>query len=364
MSNENKKTRLHAVGVFNIPTAKHYSCRAFPQQLRLFCNYMAEAGFDIVHYGHEHSTVTCQHVTVVSHNELCEAYGDDYEQKQGFFDYQFNDLHKEVSRRCAEEIKSRKSEFDIVLFFWGVGHRQTAEFLPGFILVEPIVCYPQCFAPFRVFCSYSYQTHLYVKQDISASMWDAVIPLSVDPKEFEYKDKKDDYFLYMGRLIESKGVAMAVEATRIAGKKLVVVGPGDLSFCNPGPHVEYLGVVGPDVRKELLSRAKALLVPTQYLEPQGLVVAEAMVSGTPVITTDWGGFAESNRHGKTGYRIRTLDQFLWAIHNIDKISHYDCYEWSKNFWTDVACLRYQEYFHLLQNKHGCDLINSVFEAQW
>lgn len=89
---------------------------------------------------------------------------------------------------------------------------------------------------------------------------------------------------------------------------MVVAGQGHLE---PGhtltdrplsEYVEFVGLVGPERRKSLLAGAKATLTPSIYLEPFCGVHVESMLSGTPVITSDVGAFADNNLHGTTGYR--------------------------------------------------------------
>jgi glycosyltransferase involved in cell wall biosynthesis len=191
-------------------------------------------------------------------------------------------------------------------------------------------------------------------------MWyDVVIPNYFDLAEFEYSDRKDDYFLFLGRIGPGKGIHIAMQIIEAIDGRLIVAGPGKIVGLRAptsrpiSEYVEHVGVVGVEQRKKLLSRAKAVITASTFIEPFCGVQIEAMLSGTPVISTDWGAFTEYNLHGVTGYRCRTFDQFTWAAKNIENISSRSCREWAaSNFSTDRVGLMYEEYFGSLKNLHA------------
>jgi glycosyltransferase involved in cell wall biosynthesis len=350
--------RLHALGIPPTITSKDYSCCAFTNQLRLFCKFMTESGHDVVHYGNEYSEAECsEHVSVLFDKDMKHSYGVQYREKQRFFKHNSNDeVHKKFYKRTFEELQKRKTELDIVLCFWGMGHYELASKLNSdWMVVEPSVSYAQSFAKNRVFASYSIMNVHYAQNKQDPSFWDTVIPHYLDPAEFEYNDKKDDYILFLGRVIPSKGVGLIFDLAKKINKKFLIAGHGDVStfykVSEIPKNVEILGVVNSEQRKNLLKNAKLLIVPTFYNEPFGLVVAEALMSGTPAITTDWGGFVENNRHGLTGFRCRTFGQFINAIENVDNINSKNCRKYAlNNFSIDYAKNRYIDYFEIIKQR--------------
>jgi glycosyltransferase involved in cell wall biosynthesis len=119
---------------------------------------------------------------------------------------------------------------------------------------------------------------------------------------------------------------------------------------------EHVGVVGIEKRGELMSKAKAVFVPTTYLEPFGGVHAEALLCGTPVITTNFGVFTETVVNGENGYRCDTFRDFLAATKAVEKFSvakRKKIRAAAQNrFSTDIVALKYQNYFDRLYDLWG------------
>lgn len=272
--------------------------------------------FHIIHYGIPGAQVDCEHIDIPTAPTDIKG---------------FNEL-------AGAEIRKRASDGDIIVCFFGVDNKLACDMNPRCKIVEPSIGYRAngIFAPYRVFTSYANMHFFYGERGMlmSPSWFDEVIGNPFTISEFEYNDKKEDYFLYFGRVCEEKGVNLAIQATEKAGKKLIIAGPGSLQtigYKSIPDHVEVFGVANAEQRKQLMKNARGLIGLTYYVEPFGNMIIEANLSGTPVITTDWGAFPEIVLEGETGYRVRDFKSLLSAIKNIDSIDPWECREWGLNF---------------------------------
>ena len=143
------------------------------------------------------------------------------------------------------------------------------------------------------------------------------------------------YLLFLGRLTENKGVHTAIEAARRAGIKLVIGGnipnePGAAAYFETsikphlGPLCEWIGPYDDSTRIKLVAGATALLFPIQWKEPFGIVMIEALASGTPVIASRIASTPEVITHGKTGFLCDSVEEMAAAIHRIKEISRSEC----------------------------------------
>jgi len=156
----------------------------------------------------------------------------------------------------------------------------------------------------------------------------------IDPSEYVYSETKGDYVLFMSSMDAAigKGIDIALAAAKLAGVPIIVAGTGttDESIANAERlcaenGATYLGDVQGDEKAELLAGARALLLPTRLNDACPLVIMEALVSGTPVISSGNGACPELVT-SEVGFLCRGEREFAEAIGRIGAISPAACRE--------------------------------------
>ena len=213
-----------------------------------------------------------------------------------------NEWHKSYTARLSQAFASEREQTDdqpeLVASLYGAAHMdvETGD-IP---VIEAMIGYDHCCDTYRVFPSYAHQQTIYTAQAELVQHtrhFDTVIPHFLDLGQYELGARDGGYALYLGRNAADKGIAIAEDICKTAGIPLKKVFSG------------YSG----KRKSGLIGSAVAVLMPTLYLEPFGYVAVEAQLCGVPVITTDWGAFAETVEHGVTGFRCRTQAEFLAAL---------------------------------------------------
>lgn len=203
------------------------------------------------------------------------------------------DYFREMNDNAIDAIRERIEPQDIICLIAGVCQQPIAEAFPDHASVEFGVGYEGTFSEFRVFESYSWQSAVYAAQQGGAMasngrFYDAVIPNYFDISQFPAGKGDGGYLLFMGRLIERKGLQIAIDCSKRTGIPLKIAGQGEVP-----DYGEYVGVVGPKERAKLMGGAIALLAPTLYLGPFEGVAVESQLCGTPSLVTDYGAFSET-----------------------------------------------------------------------
>jgi glycosyltransferase involved in cell wall biosynthesis len=329
---------------------------------------MTRRGHHVIHYGHEASKVECtEHVTVMRDIDLKTAYGE-FDWKRGLLPHKVGDLaHRTFNERAAAAVGARrlaKSSAagaapapEILLLFWGLGHKEVAAAHPDLLAVDPgLGCFNAPVTDHTVYVSYALQSHLVGKTAKPPNQKDTVIPNYFDLTEFAARlgaATAKPYLVFFGRLIASKGLGVAVAVAKRLSIPLKIAGQGDLAAALPDglkpPEglVEHVGYLEPAARSALLAGATALIAPSQYDEPFGKVVIEAGLCGTPVLTSDWGGFTEIVLQGVTGYRCRTEEHFVAGVRAIleGRIQRRACRAWAAaNFSLERVAPMFEAYF--------------------
>lgn len=156
------------------------------------------------------------------------------------------------------------------------------------------------------------------------------------------KVKKEDYYFIVSRLVGAKGLEMAVQAAEKAGFSLKIAGSSTGYFNadrlkKNNNHVEFLGHVTDEELAKLYKGAKAFLALAKD-EDFGITPVEAMMSGTPVIAYNGGGYKETVINKKTGvlfdnYSVEGLSNAIKEFERL-KISSTDCLKQAENFSKD------------------------------
>ena len=137
----------------------------------------------------------------------------------------------------------------------------------------------------------------------------------------------DAPLVFLGRLAAFKGPHHAVAIARAAGRHLVLAGPrepNDAGYFDReiAPHlgeVQWVGELDDAGKNALLGRAAALLMPIEWEEPFGIVMAEALACGTPVIGFARGSVPEIVRDGVNGFVVHDVDGAVRAVGRLDTI---------------------------------------------
>lgn len=200
----------------------------------------------------------------------------------------------------------------------------------------------------------------------------------IDTNVYTFQEKKEDYLLWLGRLskaknpdgsfMDPKGIKWAIKLAQETGSNLKLGGNiEDMEFYNRdvkpylndkiqwiGPLSSELSLTKPEVSK-LMQNAKAFLMTINWYEPFGLVMAEAMACGTPVIGFDRGSVKELIIDGKTGFVVspeKGIDGLKEAYGKIATIKPIDCRKHvEENFSTKTMVNNYEKAYQEIINLH-------------
>jgi glycosyltransferase involved in cell wall biosynthesis len=356
--------KIHLVSLPHTETTKAYSWCAFTEKNRKFSGMMHSLGYDVRLYAGEMNEAPCtEHIQLFSRAEQASFFGG-YDWSRDVYNEWSGPAWDLFNARAIEAIRERAEPGDIFAMSMGYSQHSIAEALPYLWPVEVGIGYQGVWAPYRVFESYAWMHYLAAKAtNDDIRYFDTVIPNSFESVDFPLGEGKGEYALFVGRLIRRKGIQIAVETTERLGIDLVVAGQGVIDAGSnwlqgidiriEADHVTHVGVVGPKERAELMGAAAFVMTPSIYLEPFCGVHVEAMMCGTPVVTTDWGAFTETYVHGVHGFRCRTLAEFVDAGRHSTDLDRSSIHDFAHHrYSTDHIRYHYDLYFKRLATLKG------------
>ncbi len=169
----------------------------------------------------------------------------------------------------------------------------------------------------------------------------ATIYNGIPVSKFKFQESPSDYFLFMGALGEHKNPKDAILAAKKAKVKLIIASgkkrepyfSKEIKPLIDGKQIKYVGEVWGKRREEVIKNAKGLLFPIKWPEPFGLVMAEAMASGTPVIAYPSGASSEVVKNKETGFIVKDVKGMKKAIKDIEKIDRKKCRERVEKYFS-------------------------------
>lgn len=186
---------------------------------------------------------------------------------------------------------------------------------------------------------------------------------AIDVPKWPFSDKKQDYYVFIGRMSHLKGADLAAEVARRAGVKLIMA--GKIDACDQvffdekvaplidGERVVFKGEVSPEEKADLLCGARGFIFPLQWAEPFGLVMIEAMVTGTPVIAFPYGSVPELIVDGQTGFLVNNVDEMVEKVKRLETLDAAVCRRHVESrFGVKRMTNNYLQLYESIIERHG------------
>ncbi len=187
-----------------------------------------------------------------------------------------------------------------------------------------------------------------------------VVYNGIDLSHFKFNPKPKDHFVWIARICPAKGTKEAIEIAKRAGVKLHLAGqiqPQHQEYFDKeikpelNSDIKYIGEISQAQLSNFYGQATGCLYPINWEEPFGLVMTEAMATGTPVIVYDRGSAKEVVEDNKTGFVVKNIDQAVKAVKDIDSINREDCRKRvEKKFSKQRMVEEYEKVYYQLAEK--------------
>jgi glycosyltransferase involved in cell wall biosynthesis len=166
--------------------------------------------------------------------------------------------------------------------------------------------------------------------------WQGTVYHGLPEELYTFHPEPGRYLAFLGRVAPEKRVDRSIAIAQRLGMEIKIaakVDPSNREYFEAviaplfrGPLVDYVGEIEEEGKDEFLGHASALLFPIDWPEPFGLVMAEAMACGTPVIAYCRGSVPEIIEDGVTGFVVEDLEGAVRAAERLPTLSRQRCRE--------------------------------------
>ena len=330
--------RIHLLGIPHTVTRPDFSHCAFTGKVERFSQMMRAQGFEVIHYGVEGAESGAnEQIDLMERDEHLrllgqKTYHDDPTAFIGNKAIVGTPLYTQFNFRLRDELDNRLEPGDIVCLPFGHAHENAISGLELLksgecAAVETGIGYPNPCTIRRVFESQAWRHWIMGKEEREGAGWESprqewVIPNYYNVNEWpvvtELSADAKRMVVFFGRINEAKGCAIIPRLARaFPDLRFVMCGQGDPTPYLGEPNVEYKAPISGKERAAFLGNAAIGLFPSRMVEPFCGAAVETMLCGTPVLTSDYGAFTETNINGVTGYRCTDERDFIrnieWAM---------------------------------------------------
>lgn len=349
------KPTLHLLGIFHTQSTDKFSHCAFTGKALRFAKMLQMAGYKVIEYSNAGSQSTAdEHVEMLSFDEFEEFFG--ARKKTAFHGddaYVGSPAHTRFEEKLVPELKKRVKPRDIICHPFGHSHSILLSEFPHIQHVETGIGYPTLMqGSFRIFESYAWMHFHQGRENRNGINYEWVIPNYFDLDEWEPSYESGDYLAFLGRICPVKGMDTVLEIARRTPYPIKIAGQGDPTPWSH-PNIEYIGPLTGRERSDFLRNARCAIMPTVFTEPFGGSGVEAMLCGTPLLAVDFGAFTETVQNGVTGFRCRTLGDWLTAIDKVGDLDRKVVSDTARSRYSLQACAKmYDKVFTTLYDLHG------------
>jgi|694.fasta_scaffold68834_3 glycosyltransferase involved in cell wall biosynthesis len=348
------KPTLHLIGIFHTIHNQEYSHCAFTGKALRFSKMMRAYGYNVIEYANEGSESEANEKVVMLRSDEFQTMLGRTSKTAFHGDHASTGTkhHSKFEERLIPELKKRVQPRDIICHPFGHSHASACNEFQKHLHCETGIGYPTTMpGTMKIFESYAWRHFHCGKDNRQGTNYEWVIPNYFEIDDWDPQYEPGKYIAFMGRITESKGLPTISELAKYVDKKIILCGQGDHKTYMR-PNIEYWGPLEGRQRSMFIGNAICSLMPTTFIEPFGGSGVEGMLCGTPLIASDYGAFTETVLEGVTGYRCKTLWDWIEAIERVGELDRKVIADRARATYSLQACgKKYDKAFTQMSQLH-------------